>query len=109
MTGAASPKPAGVVIKYVVTAAAVVLAAYLGWALRSLILPVSAGGLLAYICRPLVTRFERYRIPRGLAVGLLLLMVAFAALAGFNSLRAVIPSEIGVLELRVRVLYALNH
>jgi predicted PurR-regulated permease PerM len=108
MTGAAGPNP-GVVIKYVVTAAAVVLAAYLVWALRSLILPVSAGGLLAYICRPLVTRFERYRIPRGLAVGLLLLMVAFAALAGFNSLRAVIPSETGVLELRVRALYALNH
>jgi predicted PurR-regulated permease PerM len=109
MTGAASPKPAWVVIKYVVTAAAVVLAAYLVWALRSLILPVSAGGLLAYICRPLVARLERYRIPRGPAVGLLLLMFAFVALASFNSLRAVIPSETGVLELRVRVLYALNH
>jgi predicted PurR-regulated permease PerM len=96
-------------IKYVVTAGAVILAAYLVWALRSLILPVSAGGLLAYICRPLVTRFERYRIPRGAAVGLLLLMFAFAALASFNSLRAVIPSETGVLELRVRALYALNH
>ena len=109
MTGAASPKPAGVVIKYVFTAAAVVLAAYLVWALRSLILPVSAGGLLAYICRPLVARLERYRIPRGPAVGLLLLMVAFVALASFNSLRAVMPSETGVLELRVRALYALNH
>jgi predicted PurR-regulated permease PerM len=109
MTGAASPKPAEVVIKYVVTAAAVVLAAYLVWALRSLILPVSAGGLLAYICRPLVARLERYRIPRGVAVGLLLLMFAFVALASFNSLRAVMPSETGVLELRVRGLYALNH
>jgi predicted PurR-regulated permease PerM len=109
VTGAASPNLAGVVIKYVLTAAAVVLAAYLVWALRSLILPVSAGGLLAYICRPLVARLERYRIPRGVAVGLLLLMFAFAALASFNSLRAVMPSETGVLELRVRALYALNH
>jgi predicted PurR-regulated permease PerM len=108
MTGAASPNP-GVMIKYVVTATAVVLAAYLVWALRSLILPVSAGGLLAYICRPLVARLERYRIPRGPAVGLLLLMFAFVALTGFNSLRAVMPSETGVLELRVRALYALNH
>ena len=72
-------------------------------------MPASVGGLLAYICRPLVARLERYRIPRGLAVGLLLLMFAFVALASFNSLRAVMPSETGVLELRVRALYALNH
>jgi predicted PurR-regulated permease PerM len=109
MTGAATPKPAGVVIKYVVTAATVVLAAYLVWAMRSLILPVSVGGLLAYISRPLVARLERYRIPRGPAVGLLLLMFTFVALTSFNSLRAVMPSETGVLELRVRALYALNH
>ena len=109
MTGAASSKPAGVVIKYVVAAATVFLAAYLVWGLRSLIVPASVGGLLAYICRPLVARLERYRIPRGLAVGLLLLMFAFVALASFNSLRAVMPSETGVLDLRVRALYALNH
>jgi hypothetical protein len=48
-------------------------------------------------------------MPRGLAVGLLLLMFAFVALASFNSLRAVMPSETGVLDLRVRALYALNH
>jgi predicted PurR-regulated permease PerM len=109
MTGAASPKPAGVVIKYIVTAGAVFLAAFLVWGLRSLIVPACVGGLLAYICRPLVARLERYRMPRGLAVGLLLLMFAFAALASFNSLRAVMPSETGVLDLRVRALYALNH
>ena len=72
-------------------------------------MPGRVGGLLAYICRPLVVRLERYRMPRGLAVGLLLLIFAFVALAGLNSLRAVIPSEIGVLDLRVRALYALNH
>jgi predicted PurR-regulated permease PerM len=109
MTGAASSKPAGVVIKYVVTVATVLLAVYLVWGLRSLIVPASVGGLLAYICRPLVARLERYRVPRGLAVGLLLLMFAFAALASFNSLRAVMPSETGILDLRVRALYALNH
>ena len=109
MTIASSAEPAAVVIKYGVTAAAVSLTAYLVWELRSLILPLTVGGLLAYICRPLVARLERYRIPRGPAVGLLLLMFAFVALAGFNSLRAVMPSEPGVLELRVRALYALNH
>ena len=109
MTGAGSAEPAAVVIKYIVAVAAVFLAAYLVWGLRSLIVPASVGGLLAYICRPLVARLERYRMPRGLAVGLLLLMFAFVALASFNSLRAVMPSETGVLDLRVRALYALNH
>ena len=109
MTGAASSKSAAVVIKCVVTAAAVFLAAYLVWALRSLIVPTFVGGVLAYICRPLVAHLERYRIPRGLAVVLLLLIFAFFVSASFNSLRAVIPSETGVLDLRIRALYALNH
>jgi predicted PurR-regulated permease PerM len=109
MTGAGSPKPAGVVIKFVVTAATVFLGAYLVWGLRSLIVPASVGGLLAYICRPLVTRLERLRLPRGLAAGLLLLMFGVVTLVAVNSLRAVMPSETGVLELRVRALYALNH
>ena len=108
MTRFAGSSPAGVVLKCVVTAAAVVLAAYLVWGLRSLIVPASVGGLLAYICRPLVARLERCRVPRGLAVGLLLLMFASVALVIANSFRAVMPSETGVLELRVRGLYALN-
>ena len=109
MTRVAASSPTGVVLKCVVTAAAVALAAYLVWGLRSLIVPASVGGLLAYICRPLVARLERCRVPRGLAVGLLLLMFASVALVIANSFRAVMPSETGVLELRVRALYALNH
>jgi len=109
VTPTANPKPAGVVLKGVVTAAAVILAAYLVWELRSLILPAVVGGLLAYICRPLVARLERSWIPRGVAVGLLLLMLGFVALVGVNSVRAAIPNETAMLELRVRALYALNH
>ena len=109
MTRATSATPLGVVLKAVVTAVALVAAAYLVSALRSLIVPACVGGLLAYICRPLVTRLERYRIPRGLAVGLLLLMFASVALGIVNSIRAVMPSETEALALRVRVLYGLNH
>ena len=109
MTRSAGSSPAGVVLKSVVTAAAVVLAVALVWGLRSLIVPASVGGLLAYICRPLVARLERCRVPRGLAVALLLLMFASIALVIANSFRAVMPSETGALELRVRALYALNH
>jgi predicted PurR-regulated permease PerM len=99
---------AAVVTTYVATAAAVTLAAYLVWALRSLIVPVFVGGLLAYICRPLVGRLERWRIPRGVAIGLLLLVFGVVALVGLNSVRAAVPSEAALLELRVRALYALH-
>ena len=109
MTRAPSPARVGVATKYVVTAAAAILAAYLVWGLRSLTVPAFVGGLLAYICRPLVARLERCRIPRGLAVGLLLLMFGLVALVSLNSVRAAIPSETAMLELRVRALYALNH
>ncbi len=98
-----------VVMAYVAAATAVVLAAYLVWALRSFIVPAFVGGLLAYICRPLVARLERHRIPRGVAVGLLLLVFGVVALVGLNSVRAAIPSETALLELRVRALYALHH
>ncbi|HEY1275887.1 MAG TPA: AI-2E family transporter [Thermoleophilaceae bacterium] len=108
MIRAPSATTPGVVLKVLVTAAAVVLAAYLIWALRSLIVPACVGALLAYICRPLVTRLERYWIPRGLAVALLLLVFASVALGIVNSVRAVMPTEAGALELRVRALYALN-
>jgi predicted PurR-regulated permease PerM len=100
--------PAAVVPTYVAAAAAVALAAYLLWALRSLIVPVFVGGLLAYICRPLVGRLERWRIPRGVAIGLLLLVFGVVALVGLNSVRAAVPSEAALLELRVRALYALH-
>ena len=109
MTATPSAKRAGVVIKSVVTFAGVLLAAYLVWSLRGFIVPAFVGGLLAYISRPVVVRLERCRIPRGLAVGLLLLMFGVVTLVGLNSVRAAIPSEIEALELRVRALYALNH
>ena len=62
--------PARVLFKSVVTAAGVLLSAYVLWKLRGLIVPVTVGGLMAYICRPLITHLERYRMPRGLAIDL---------------------------------------
>lgn len=108
MTRARRPMRAAVVTTYAAAAVAAALAAYLVWALRSLIVPVFVGGLLAYICRPLVGRLERWRIPRGVAIGLLLLVFGVVALVGLNSVRAAIPSEAALLELRVRALYALH-
>ena len=89
-------------------AAGVVLGGYLVWGLRSLILPMAVGGLLAYIVRPLVARLERSRVPRDLAIGLLLLAFGLAALFIVTSIRAVMPSDIALLELRSRALYTFN-
>ena len=108
MSTTADPKRARVLTRSIITLAAVVLAAYLVWGLRSFIVPAFVGGLLAYICRPVVARLERGRIPRGLAVGLLLLIFGAVTLVGLNSVRAAIPSEIEALELRVRALHALH-
>jgi predicted PurR-regulated permease PerM len=91
-----------------VAAAGALLAAYLLWKLRSLIVPVVVSGLMAYICRPLVTHLERHRVPRGLGIGLLLFAFVLAALFIANRVRSIMPTEIGALELKVRAIYKLN-
>jgi predicted PurR-regulated permease PerM len=105
----ARARPAAIVVKCAVAVAALILAGYLVWGLRRMIVPASVGALLAHICRPLVARLERWRIPRVLAIGLLLLVFALVALVGLNSIRAIVPNEMAVLELRVRALYVLHH
>jgi len=100
--------PGGAALKAVVAAAAVALGAYLVWALRSLIVPVAVGGLLAYICRPLVARLERGRLPRVVAVAVLLIVFVVTGLGIVNSVRAVMPSETAMLEMRVHALHGLN-
>jgi len=87
---------------------AILLTAFLLWALRGLIAPILVSGLLAYICRPMVARLERYRIPRTLAIWLLLLIFAVAALFVVDRIRAIVPTQTGLVEFKIRVLYALN-
>ena len=108
VTRAASAPRTSVAVTWVVAVAAVVVMAWVVWGLRGLIVPAFVGGVLAYICRPLVAGLERRRIPRGVAAGLLLLTFASVVLVGLNSLRAAMPTEIEALELRVRALRALT-
>jgi predicted PurR-regulated permease PerM len=86
----------------------VLLSAYLLWKLRGLIVPVAVGGLMAYICLPLIAHLEHYRIPRGLAMGLLLVVFVFAVLFVAGRISAIVPSEIKAIELKVHALYKLN-
>ncbi len=108
MTLADRSSRAGTVIKSLAVAAGVVLGASLVWGLRSLIVPVAVGSLLAYIVRPLVARLERFRVPRGVAIGVLLLAFGLATLFIVTGIRAVVPSDTGMIELRIRALYAFN-
>ena len=108
MTRAASASRTSVAVTWIVAVAAVVVMVWVVWGLRDLIVPAFVGGVLAYICRPLVAGLERRRIPRGVAAGLLLLTFASVVLVGFNSLRAAMPTEIEAVELRVRAMRALN-
>ncbi len=98
----------GILFKSVVAAAGVSLAAYLIIELRSLIVPVAVAGLLAYVCRPAVAVLERYRIPRDVAIGMLLLLFVLSALFIVNRIRAVIPTDIQTIELKVEALHKIN-
>jgi predicted PurR-regulated permease PerM len=94
--------------KSVVAAAGVALAAYLLLELRSLIVPVVVSGLLAYICRPLVAGLEGYRVPRDVAIGLLLLVFVLSSLFIVNRVRTAMPTETQASELKVEILHKIN-
>ncbi len=100
--------PPRMLFEVIVAAAGVLLSAYLLWKLRSLIVPVTVSGLIAYICRPLIARLEHYRIPRGLGMGLLLVFFGLAALFIATRISAIVPSEKKVVELKIHTLYKLN-
>jgi len=99
---------AGTLIKSLAAVAGVLLSAALLWGLRSLILPVAVGGLLAYICYPIVARLERFRLTRGLAIVLLLLAFVVTGFFLVNRVRAGIPDDAGVLAFRIRALHNVN-
>ena len=94
--------------KPAVVVAGTVLAAYVIWELRSLILPLTVSGVLAYVCRPLVTGLERLRVPRGVAIGLVVTGFLSACLVSIVGIQAVVPSEHKFVEIKVHALYAVN-
>lgn len=78
------------------------------WALRNLILPSVVGALGAYLCRPILTRMHRVGISGHFAVvvlfgGFFLIVVLLT-----QQIQAVMPTELGKLELRTRIQYKIN-
>ncbi len=87
---------------------ALIVCAFLIWKLRSLLLPILVGALLAFLFRPLKDRFQVPWIAHEMRV-----MMLFAAIAGslflfVNNLRQHMPTEREKLELRVRLQFKLN-
>lgn len=78
------------------------------WKLRSLMLPLLVGALLAYLFRPLKDRFQVRWIPHELRVLLLFAAIGCGLFLGLNNLRQHIPNERQKLELKVRLKYKLN-
>ncbi len=100
--------PAGTLFKIVVAAIGVLLSAYLIWKLSSLIVPVTVSGMMAYVCRPVIAHLEHYRVPRVLAMGLLVIVFVLAVFFVVGRMRTIVPSEIQAIELKIRTLHKLN-
>ena len=84
------------------------LVAYEIWELRSLILPLTVSGLLAYVCRPLITGLERFHVPRSLAIALVVTGFLSACLVIILGIQAVVPTEHQFIEHKVHALYTIN-
>jgi predicted PurR-regulated permease PerM len=102
------PSAVETVLKSLGAVTGAILVAYLLWGIRSLILPVAVGGLLAYICDPVVVGLERYRVNRAVAIGLLLLGFVAAALVTVKVVRSGVPTDIGALDFKTRALHKVN-
>src|SRR5262245_28309288 len=98
-----------VIGRWLGAAACAFVAACLVWGLRSLIVPIAVGSLLAYVCSPFVERLERYRLTRGFAIALLMLVFLAAGLVLASGIRAGVSSEIGTIDFKTRALFKLNH
>lgn len=90
------------------TALGSLLALWLLWALRELILPSIVGALGAYLCRPILNRLKRMGVSNIWSIVLLFAGFFLIIMLLTFQLQSVIPDQKGKLELRVRVQYKLN-
>ncbi len=80
---------------FYLTFAALVLisAGFLVWKLRSLILPIIVGALLAFLFRPVKDRFKVRWLPHELQVLCSFAAIGLVLFFAFNTLRKHIPDE----------------
>ncbi|MGE4130064.1 MAG: AI-2E family transporter [Bdellovibrionales bacterium] len=78
------------------------------WSLRSLLLPITVGALLAFLFRPLKDRFRIPWLPHEVQTLSFFAAIGLALFAVISTVRTQIPDERQALELKVRVKYKLN-
>lgn len=76
--------------------------AWIGWKARSLILPLTAGALLASLCRPAVGFLEQRRVPRAVAIALLVALALGTATGAVHAIQSAAPSEEAIAQLKIR-------
>jgi predicted PurR-regulated permease PerM len=86
----------------------VVISAFLFWKLRSLMIPIIVGALLAYLFRPVKDRFQISWLPHEARVLTLFACIGAVIFLSINSIRKQMPDERQKLELKVRLKYKLN-
>jgi len=78
------------------------------WCLRSVILPMCIGVLLAYLCKPLKTVFNYRGIPKGTRITILFCLLIGVLLSGINFVKNNFPNDKEKLEIMVRMKYHFN-
>lgn len=89
-------------------ALALIVAGFLIWKLRGLILPIIVGALLAFVFRPVKERFKIRWLPHEVQVLCSFAAIGLVLFFAFNTLRKHIPDEEQKLEFKVRLNYKLN-
>lgn len=87
---------------------AFIVSAFALWKLRSLLLPVVVGALLAYLFRPIKDRFRIRWLPHELGVLAIFAAIGLLIFVGIYKGRQLIPDERQKLELKVRMKYKAN-
>jgi predicted PurR-regulated permease PerM len=85
-----------------------IVGGFLIWKLRSLILPIIVGALLAFVFRPVKDRFKIRWLPHEVQVLCSFAAIGLVLFFAFNTLRKHIPDEGQKLEFKVRLKYKLN-
>lgn len=81
---------------------------YLLWSLRSLVLPIILGALLAYICKPLIKNFRISWLPNSARVIIVLMAIVTGISFATQNVKEMIPTKEEQLVLQVRLQYKIN-
>ncbi|MFK8138399.1 MAG: AI-2E family transporter [Bdellovibrionales bacterium] len=84
------------------------LIVYFTWSIRSLLLPMILGGLLAYLCKPLVNKVQVRWLPNAAKVSIVLVGIFSALFFATNGLKTKVPTDDEQLVIQIRLQHKFN-